>query len=93
MRHPPKTKLTALRKRAYENLRNKLRFRSFKAANKRRFELIDRDVDCDDLSYAEKQELRSLQLLADLWVKYRTNDERGAWIRFAKSTLAKLKKR
>lgn len=58
-------------------------FRSWKRANQRRGDLIDKEID-HGLSGAESRELARLQRLCDLYVKWKTNDSLGRAIRRAK---------
>lgn len=48
-------------------------FRSWKRANKRRFELIKEKVE----SGVESDELRQLQILCDMYASWKTNDALG----------------
>ena len=55
--------------------------RSFKQNNRRRCELIRRDVPQCNLSEAEKAELKTLEAWCDAWVEARHSLSDLSWIR------------
>lgn len=81
----PRTKTQIKREQAYRDQLRRCGFRSWKRANQRRAELIDEKIETG----VEPQGLVNLQRLADLYVKWKTNDVMGRQLR----GLKKLQKR
>lgn len=67
------TKIKERRKARYLEQLRKCGFRSWKRANRRRFELIEKKVN-ETISEDEDHELALLQKLADCWQMYRAGD-------------------
>lgn len=83
------TKQQERREGAYRKQLKRCGFRSWKQANQRRCELIDRDIS-GEADEEEQSELKQLQKLCDLYVKWKTNDALGRSTRRAKRLLKKL---
>lgn len=83
------TKIQEKRRDAYHRQLKRCGFRSWKHANQRRGELIDKEID-DSLTEDESNELAGLQRLCDLYVKWKTNDQNGRLARRAKRLLARI---
>ena len=83
------TKIQQLREKRYRDHLKRCGFRSWKAANNRRCDLIEEHVyfDCEETSL----ELHALQKLADLYMIWKTNDSRGLAAKRVERMLAKLK--
>ncbi len=81
-----KTKIQIKREQAYRKQLKKCGFRSWKRANERRVKLIRESVKTD----IESKELKELQRLADLYTKWKTNDEKGRMIRRLKRMLNEM---
>lgn len=86
------TKTQAKREARYRAQLKKCGFRSWKRANARRGDLIDRSVR-DVSTEAEEQELVELQKLADFYLWWKTNDDIGRCNRRLGRLVAKLKRR
>jgi hypothetical protein len=82
----PCTKAQIRREQAYRDQLKRCGFRSWKRANQRRAELIDQKIETG----VEPQELVDLQRLADLYVKWKTNDAMGRQLRGLKSLEKRL---
>jgi len=84
--------MTQIQKKRESQYRKSLRqcgFRSWKRANLRRGELIAKSV-YGQTSDSEELELAGLQRLADLYVKWKTNDATGRSIRRLKRLQKKI---
>jgi hypothetical protein len=87
------SKIQEKRRAAYLGQLKACGFRSWVSANRRRGELIDKDIDgsrTGGLSENESKELTELQKLADLYVRWKTNDSMGLAIRRMKRLMGKL---
>lgn len=83
------TKQQERREAAYRKQLKRCGFRSWKRANQRRCDLIDKNID-GRADEEEQAELEQLQRLCDLYVKWKTNDALGRSTRAAKRLLKKL---
>lgn len=94
MRHPPKTKGTAKRFATYQSQLKKCGFRSWKAANDRRAELIKKKNSVwpeSGLNADETVEFENLQTLASVYWRWKSNDVDGRRNRWFSRKLGKLK--
>jgi len=74
------TTIQQKRESRYRKALRECRFRSWKRANARRAELIEKSVK-SEATEEEEHELERLQRLADLYVTWKTNDATGRAIR------------
>jgi hypothetical protein len=70
------TKQQQQRESRYRRALRQCGFRSWKQANQRRYELIEKEID-ETAAASELELLKRLQKLADLYVKWKTNDQMG----------------
>lgn len=77
MKRLPRTKAQEKREQRYRAQLRVCGFRSWKRANQRRSDLVDLSVESGE----DSPELVQLQKLCGLYVKWKSNDATGRWLR------------